>query len=54
MRLEWLYLLIAGLFEIGWPLGFKLSQTTRFKWPFITLPVLSMAPRFMGKMPMLR
>ena len=43
MRLAWLYLLIAGLFEVGWPLGFKLSQTTRFKWPFIALAVLSMA-----------
>jgi len=36
-------LLIAGLFEIGWPLGFKLSQTTRFKWLYIGLAVLSMA-----------
>jgi quaternary ammonium compound-resistance protein SugE len=34
--------LIAGLFEIGWPLGFKLSQTTRFKWLYIGLAVLSM------------
>ena len=36
-------LLIAGVFEVGWPLGFKLSQTTRFKWLFIALAVLSMA-----------
>lgn len=43
MRYAWLQLLIAGLFEIGWPLGFKLSQTTRFKWLFISLAVLSMA-----------
>lgn len=43
MRSAWLYLLVAGLFEIGWPLGFKLSQTTRFKWLFIVLAVLSMA-----------
>ncbi len=43
MRLEWLYLLIAGVFEVGWPLGFKLSQTTRLKWLFIALAVLSMA-----------
>ena len=43
MRLAWLYLLIAGLFEIGWPLGFKLSQVTRFKWLFIVLAVVSMA-----------
>ena len=43
MRFAWLDLLIAGLFEVGWPLGFKLSQTTRFKWLFIVLAVASMA-----------
>ena len=43
MRFAWLYLLIAGVFEVGWPLGFKLSQTTRFKWLFIVLAVVSMA-----------
>ena len=43
MTLAWVHLLIAALFEVGWPLGFKLSQTTRFKWPFIALAVLSMA-----------
>jgi quaternary ammonium compound-resistance protein SugE len=39
----WTYLLIAGFFEIGWPLGFKLSQVTRFKILFIGLAVVSMA-----------
>jgi quaternary ammonium compound-resistance protein SugE len=34
---------VAGLFEIGWPLGFKLSQVTRFRATFIGLAVLSMA-----------
>ena len=24
--MAWLYLMAAGLFEIGWPVGFKLSQ----------------------------
>ena len=43
MRSAWLYLFIAGVFEVGWPLGFKLSQTTRFKWLFIALAVVSMA-----------
>jgi len=43
MRSAWWYLLSAGLFEIGWPLGFKLSQTTRFRWPFIVLAVRAMA-----------
>ena len=26
--MSWLYLFAAGLFEIGWPVGLKLSQTT--------------------------
>jgi quaternary ammonium compound-resistance protein SugE len=43
MQRAWVYLLIAGLFEVGWPLGFKLSQTTRFRWQFIAVAVLSMA-----------
>ena len=25
--MAWIYLFIAGLFEIGWPVGLKLSQT---------------------------
>ena len=24
--MSWIYLVLAGLCEIGWPLGFKLSQ----------------------------
>ena len=41
--MAWLLLIIAGLFEIGWPLGFKLADTypKQFVW-FITLAVLSM------------
>lgn len=29
--MSWLYLLIAGVFEIGWPLGLKLAQTMPVK-----------------------
>lgn len=25
--MAWIYLIVAGLFEIGWPVGLKLSQT---------------------------
>jgi quaternary ammonium compound-resistance protein SugE len=25
--MAWIHLFLAGVFEIGWPLGFKLSQT---------------------------
>ena len=41
---HWLLLIIAAVFEIGWPLGFKLSSTQpeRF-WLWITLAIVSMA-----------
>jgi quaternary ammonium compound-resistance protein SugE len=43
MQMEWIYLIVAGLFEIGWPVGFKLSQTTGFRVLFIILAAISMA-----------
>lgn len=43
MSLAWLYLLAAGLFEIGWPVGFKLSQQPAFKFWGIAGAVVSMA-----------
>lgn len=27
MNLAWFYLLLAGLFEVGWPVGLKMAQT---------------------------
>lgn len=41
--MHWLYLLVAALFEVGWPLGFKLSglHPERF-WLFISLASVSM------------
>ena len=39
----WVYLIVAGIFEMGWPLGFKLSQVTEQKILWISLAVLSMA-----------
>ena len=44
--MEWIYLFIAGVMEVGWPLGFKLSQTNgegvqRYLW--IGFSILSMA-----------
>ncbi|HOV11405.1 MAG TPA: multidrug efflux SMR transporter [Bacteroidales bacterium] len=42
--MEWIYLLIAGVFEVGWPLGFKLSQVqANNKWLWIAFSVISMA-----------
>jgi quaternary ammonium compound-resistance protein SugE len=40
--MSWFYLIMAGLFEIGWPLGFKLSQTTGHRIPYLLLAILSM------------
>lgn len=41
--MSWIYLFIAAIFEIGWPLGFKLSQTTTHKFGWIVFAVVSMA-----------
>lgn len=30
--MHWLYLFLAGLFEIGWPLGFKLADSGSKLW----------------------
>lgn len=40
--MSWLYLFLAALFEIGWPLGFKLSHITPYKFAWIAFAVLSM------------
>ncbi|MBN8546080.1 MAG: multidrug efflux SMR transporter [Ignavibacteria bacterium] len=44
--MEWIFLFVAGLLEIGWPLGFKLSQSSQdgsTKWLWIIAAVISMA-----------
>lgn len=38
----WIYLLLAGVCEIGWPLGFKLAQTTDRRLLFILFAAVSM------------
>jgi quaternary ammonium compound-resistance protein SugE len=39
----WLYLLLAGVFEIGWPLGLKLAGSPNMKIWGLTLAGTSMA-----------
>lgn len=40
----WILLIAAGLFEIGWPVGFKLAQTApSWRMASIALSILSMA-----------
>lgn len=41
--MAWFYLIIAAVFEVGWPLGFKLSGLHPEKfWIYISLASLSM------------
>ncbi len=41
--MAWLYLLTAGLFEIGWPIGLKIAQNAEQRWLGIALSVASLA-----------
>lgn len=43
MSIYWIALLLAGLCEIGWPLGLKLSELPNMKTWGILLAVVSMA-----------
>ena len=41
--MAWLYLILAGLFEMGWPLWFKLTNLCpRYPFLFLALSVVSM------------
>ncbi|MFO0505415.1 MAG: DMT family transporter [Chryseotalea sp.] len=41
--MNWIYLILAGIFEIAWPLGLKLSQTMPSKMFGIIIAVISMS-----------
>lgn len=42
--MNWLILALAGCFEMGWPLGFKLASTSeKYHYWFIAMAVVSMA-----------
>lgn len=41
--MNWFYLILAGVFEIGWPLGLKLSQTMSSKFWGILIAIISMS-----------
>lgn len=40
--MAWFLLIVAGFFEIGWPLGLKLSQTTEHKLIWLIFAVVTM------------
>ena len=41
--MDWMYLVLAGLFEISWPTGFKIAQTSAFKAGWIGFSCAGMA-----------
>ncbi|YCM44687.1 multidrug efflux SMR transporter [Verrucomicrobiaceae bacterium 227] len=41
--MAWIYLIIAGIFEIGWPVGLKLSQQPQLRLTGIGIAILFMA-----------
>lgn len=39
----WIYLVIAALFEVGWPIGLKLANVTPYKTIWILFALITMA-----------
>ena len=42
MNMAWIYLIIAGLLEIGWPVGLKVSQEPETRWLGIGIAIIFM------------
>lgn len=40
--MNWLLLLLAGLFEIGWPVGLKIAQNPETRWSGVAIAVVFM------------
>lgn len=41
--MSWLLLVLAGLFEIGWPVGLKIAQNPDTRWSGVAIAVVFMA-----------
>lgn len=41
--MAWLYLALAGILEIGWPVGLKLAQNPDSRWSGVGIAVVFMA-----------
>lgn len=41
--MAWVFLILAGLFEIGWPVGFKIAQKDSYLVVGISMAVVCMA-----------
>ncbi len=40
--MSWVYLVLAGLFEIGWPVGLKMAQEPTSRWIGVAIAVFFM------------
>lgn len=40
--MAWVYLILAGFFEIGWPVGLKMAQVPETRWSGISIAVAFM------------
>lgn len=40
--MSWLYLILAGMLEIGWPVGLKMAQEPLTRWSGIAIAVIFM------------
>lgn len=41
--MQWLYLLIASVFEVGWPLGLKIATNSQYRILWIIFAIIAMA-----------
>lgn len=40
--MSWFYLIIAAIFEMGWPIGLKISQTENLRFVGVSLAIVAM------------
>jgi len=41
--MSWIYLLIAAIFEVGWPLGLKIATQSQYRILWIVFAIITMA-----------
>ena len=42
MTMSWIYLLIAAIFEVGWPFGLKMASLGNYKFLWIIVAIIGM------------
>ncbi len=40
--MNWLVLVLAGLYEIGWPVGLKIAQAPESRWTGVAIAIICM------------